>query len=249
MYQKDIRKGLNELHKDISSIVFMQDNSLQVTYYKHKDIIKELVLAFLHENGLNSYFKEIKIVHKKDKEKERQLRRYKKQRKVNRDNGSNCRVGTLESRDLRKNGLKYCPMCKTVKRLDEFNKSTQKRNLGNSTHCTLCSRKLSKKYIDPVKNGKRYIKDKDRWHSYRLKNKFGINLDDYNNMLKKQNGVCAICGITEQENGKRFAVDHNHTTNEIRDLLCSRCNAAIGFLQENIQITQNVIKYLKRWSK
>lgn len=50
---------------------------------------------------------------------------------------------------------------------------------------------------------------------------YGITVDQYNELLFKQNGVCAICkGIDKH----RLAVDHDHTTGEVRGLLCIRCN-------------------------
>jgi hypothetical protein len=43
-----------------------------------------------------------------------------------------------------------------------------------------------------------------------------------------------------QEESLRYAiflgVDHNHTTGEIRDLLCHHCNAAIGHLMESPEL-------------
>jgi len=43
-----------------------------------------------------------------------------------------------------------------------------------------------------------------------------------------------------------LAVDHNHKTSEIRGLLCSRCNTAIGLIQDNAQIALAIYEYLKR---
>ena len=52
-----------------------------------------------------------------------------------------------------------------------------------------------------------------------------------------------------EQTGKNLAVDHNHSTGEVRDLLCGNCNAAIGFLQENVEIAKKAVEYLMRWSK
>ena len=184
----------------------------------------------------------------KAKEHNRNLRKYAKKRKENKENGCKYVIGTLESRKLYDNGYKYCPMCKEVKLLIDFNKS-KNSNKGYSTHCTLCSRILSRKYYTPEKGIKRYENNKEKLVSYKLKRKFGITLTDYNNKLKQQEGKCMICNMTEQQNGKRFAVDHNHVTGEIRNLLCANCNAAIGFLQENVKIANKAVEYLMRWSK
>ena len=184
----------------------------------------------------------------KEKEKLRNLRKYAKKRKVNTENGCRYVIGTLKSRELRINGLKYCPKCKETKKLKDFNKS-KNTNKGYSSYCTLCSRELGKKYYNPEYGKKRYEKTRDSIRNNNLKNKFGITLDDYNNKLKNQEGKCMICNINMEQTGKNLAVDHNHSTGEVRDLLCGNCNAAIGFLQENVEIAKKAVEYLMRWSK
>jgi hypothetical protein len=55
-------------------------------------------------------------------------------------------------------------------------------------------------------------------------------------MNDAQAGVCAICDLPERatRNGvpKRLAVDHDHATGAVRALLCSRCNLAIGYMED-----------------
>lgn len=88
--------------------------------------------------------------------------------------------------------------------------------------------------------------------SLNIKNKFkGLKgLDCYNKLLEKQNGLCAICfkQNTTKRNGKikRFAIDHDHVTNKVRALLCAFCNALIGYAQDNIEILESAVKYLKK---
>ena len=78
----------------------------------------------------------------------------------------------------------------------------------------------------------------------------GMNgLDDYDLMLAKQDGVCAICKRqnTTTRNGqiKRFAIDHCHNSKEVRGLLCAFCNALIGYARDNIQTLEAATAYLK----
>ena len=77
-----------------------------------------------------------------------------------------------------------------------------------------------------------------------LKSKYGISIEEYNNLLVSQNNGCAICGKkTAYNNGtKRLHVDHCHNTNKIRGLLCSQCNTTLGHL-EKIGIAR-VMEYL-----
>ena len=77
------------------------------------------------------------------------------------------------------------------------------------------------------------------WH---LARDFGISIEEYDNLLFKQNGVCAICG--HPPNGKRLAVDHDHNTNKIRGLLCTGCNLALGVVNDSAETLSNAAKYL-----
>ncbi len=79
----------------------------------------------------------------------------------------------------------------------------------------------------------------------RLKNKYNITLDDYNQMLFNQKGCCAICDIHHTKHRRSLSVDHCHTTGKIRGLLCDECNHMLGKVKDNITILKNSIKYLK----
>jgi hypothetical protein len=78
--------------------------------------------------------------------------------------------------------------------------------------------------------------------------RYGITAERYQSMVEFQEGLCAICGQPEtaQRRGitKTLAVDHNHTTGQIRGLLCHRCNTALGLLGDDPERLQAVIRYL-----
>ncbi len=78
-----------------------------------------------------------------------------------------------------------------------------------------------------------------------LEKKFGITVADYDDMYIEQGGRCAICGTHQSELSKRFCVDHNHDTDNVRGLLCDRCNTGIGRFKDNINLLQNAVKYLQ----
>ena len=117
-----------------------------------------------------------------------------------------------------------------------------------------------------VGSAKEARKNKEKWAEYMrkyrkarpdimrridLKKNFGITPEDYQQLLDKQNGVCAICGLPERKvdyRSKRLlplAVDHCHTTKKIRGLLCADCNRAIGMLKDDVTILESAISYLK----
>lgn len=87
--------------------------------------------------------------------------------------------------------------------------------------------------------------------SSHLRVKFGISLDEYEEIFKKQNGLCAICNkkqkISKDILGRKnynLYIDHCHKSGKIRGLLCNKCNQGIGYLCEDIEIIKKAIIYL-----
>ena len=67
-----------------------------------------------------------------------------------------------------------------------------------------------------------------------VKADFGITKVEYNELLEKQKGVCALCPATDSGDGRPLFVDHCHETGRVRGLLCKQCNTAIGLLGDNL---------------
>lgn len=74
--------------------------------------------------------------------------------------------------------------------------------------------------------------------------RYGITLEDYNNLLILQNNKCAIC-LNELKQGRSTHVDHCHNSNKVRGLLCVKCNLALGLLKDNIEALDRIYNYLK----
>lgn len=67
------------------------------------------------------------------------------------------------------------------------------------------------------------------------------------NLREKQEGRCAICHVFEEEAPKgTLFLDHNHKTGQLRDLLCHDCNIAIGNFQDDVNLLQVAISYLRK---
>lgn len=90
-------------------------------------------------------------------------------------------------------------------------------------------------------------KNKERRHLYALKSNYGLTIDDYNELLESQNNVCAICGKEEARKGRKLplVVDHCHTTDVVRGLLCQGCNLGLGHFKDDIDALEKAIVYLK----
>jgi len=87
---------------------------------------------------------------------------------------------------------------------------------------------------------------------------YGITVNEYEDILKVQNGMCYICKKIPKESGKRLAIDHLHSKGErqrnprekrgrVRGLLCWGCNAALGGFNDNITLLREAANYLEIW--
>jgi hypothetical protein len=105
--------------------------------------------------------------------------------------------------------------------------------------------RTDKKFCSRICKGvyrRRYSKAKMRecW----VKRNYGITLEQYDEMLAKQRGLCYICQQAPPE-GKNLSVDHNHTTGEVRKLLCGNCNRGLGLFKERPELLLKAVEYLK----
>jgi hypothetical protein len=74
---------------------------------------------------------------------------------------------------------------------------------------------------------------------------YGLTLDEYDALVARQNGLCAICGEPPiKGRGRRLVVDHDHQSGRIRGLLCGACNVAIGYLREDPLLFDRAKAYL-----
>ena len=73
--------------------------------------------------------------------------------------------------------------------------------------------------------------------------RIGLSIRDYDLMLEKQGGGCAICGSLTN-GGRAMAVDHDHVTGAIRGLLCMHCNLGLGQFRDEPALLQAAIHYL-----
>jgi hypothetical protein len=137
---------------------------------------------------------------------------------------------------------RQCHKCKEFKEIPEF--STQ--NQGNK--CKECYRKFKKEYYQRPE-----VKKKEREHFIKgyFKRTYGITICQYQEMLLKQEGKCAICKTEwtrinpKSKKAEQLSVDHCHKTGKIRGLLCGKCNIGMGYFQDDIERLENCIIYLK----
>lgn len=129
---------------------------------------------------------------------------------------------------------KPCPMCKTT----EHAKADKKGNL-----CKPCA----------VKRSTQWYKDNpERYFFNQIRARYGISKDDYLTMLDAQGNKCAICDEEEtapnthnKDEPRRLALDHDHSTGQIRGFLCYRCNTTLGKVNDDVELLKSMINYLE----
>lgn len=108
--------------------------------------------------------------------------------------------------------------------------------------CTLKRAKLTKSAYKKYKEiGHQFPSATYEYQRNKRLEKYGITADDYDQMLKEQNGLCAICKGPPDTRWKMLAVDHCHESLAVRGLLCMVCNTMLGRLENNLF---SVINYL-----
>lgn len=80
----------------------------------------------------------------------------------------------------------------------------------------------------------------------KLKHKYGISIERFNEMRRSQHESCVICGTHERDTLSRvLGVDHDHSTGLVRGLLCSNCNSGVGHARDDPRILMSAIHYLE----
>lgn len=145
--------------------------------------------------------------------------------------------------------MKTCTSCGIEKPLVEFFKAAQNLD-GFTGRCKICISHC---------NRKRYSLNKERYREYfdkykkenpdialksSLKRLYGMTLEQWDELMLNQGGVCAICE-KQCRSGKRLAVDHIHGTNPIviRGLLCECCNRGMGLFEDSSKLLNTAAKY------
>lgn len=162
------------------------------------------------------------------------------------------------------NGKKLCLKCKKQKNICEFEfRVSHNGKKYYRSPCKKCANKRKKLYSQKYREtnkgqinteANRRIKERrangdekliTSLKNSRLKHLYGITLEEYNKLLVSQAGKCYICKIDSVECKKGLFVDHNHKTGAVRKLLCSRCNTVLGMVDENPELLNIIINYVR----
>ena len=127
---------------------------------------------------------------------------------------------------LNDKGEVFCPTCNTHKPRVSFHKSSR-RKLGLNWQCKSCAAERS---LDA-----------------HYKTRYGITNADKLELIEQQDNRCACChnefGDTPRT---KPVIDHCHETGAVREVLCDRCNVALGIIGEDISLAEQLIHYIGR---
>jgi Recombination endonuclease VII len=87
-----------------------------------------------------------------------------------------------------------------------------------------------------------YQKYPEKFAGYARKQRYGLTQERFEQMLVEQENRCAVCNDVLEVP----FVDHDHKTQQVRQLLCKKCNSFIGLARESEIILLSAIQYLRK---
>ena len=152
---------------------------------------------------------------------------------------------TYKSKHVVKNGKKICSECNKYKPIGEFYKNRFNKS-GYSHCCKKCVSVIRKKYPNH-----RSKESQSKQNMIKRASKRGFkSASDLENFIQSKNSRCEICGMTREFSKKFFkkdlCIDHCHSTNKNRGVLCISCNFAVGHLNDDPIRAYNTYKCLER---
>lgn len=156
---------------------------------------------------------------------------------------------------------KCCSVCKEIKGKEEFPPDKRARD-GLACQCRKCNNKRGREYRKTIRGkevNRRGVakyskteKGKKTFRKFRLIKHYGIDSDEFEQQLIRQNCICPICSEKlERVFGKTansLAVDHCHSTELNRGILHVRCNLLLGIYESLTQEAKNhLLKNIDRY--
>lgn len=118
------------------------------------------------------------------------------------------------------------------KRLNEISKNY------HLSHKEEMSENKKKWWADHHEENLRKLKERN------LQSRYGLTLEQIDEMVIDQNHKCAICEVPLAET--RRVIDHDHKTDKARGILCACCNAGLGMFRDDVAVMAKAIQYLKK---
>ena len=134
---------------------------------------------------------------------------------------------------------KRCDSCRRAKW-----RGSRKWNIENPVKLREAARKYRETHPDRIKASNDARKrQKKEW---KLRGLYGITSEIVDAIFTRQHGRCAGCLRYLEACKKGANVDHCHTMNRVRGLLCPQCNMALGLVSDEQQTLRRLMAYLER---
>lgn len=151
-----------------------------------------------------------------------------------------------------KQTTKTCIKCGEEKSYDQFVKSKKCRN-GVSNTCKCCENLRQREYARVAREtDENYVENRQISQEKDRAKRYGLTLDQLENMKRVSKGLCEICGSPPSNRGtasKSLHVDHCHSTGQVRGMLCSKCNMILGQINESPQRLLEMLVYLHKYKE
>lgn len=141
---------------------------------------------------------------------------------------------------------KKCGKCSGKKSVFLFSRSTRMSD-GRAGYCKSCMQGYMSRYSKyrTEWNQRNWSSVTTKAREAHLRRAYGMKPEDFDGMLLRQSGRCAICN----EPMRRVDIDHNHTTGVVRELLCHMCNVALGAVRERADTLTSMLRYVEKHGK
>lgn len=143
-------------------------------------------------------------------------------------------------------GFRWCHKCKDFRPAAEFS--------GKNGMCKPHKNEYSRHRNEGLppelrrqQSRKAYVASRDTTRKWRIFKKYGVTPEWYETKLSEQNGHCALCPAVVSEHRRYLDIDHDHITNEVRGLLCGKCNTAMERLDSVPQWAQKAQEYINSY--
>ena len=149
--------------------------------------------------------------------------------------------------------LRSCTRCDTkayaIEDLNDFQRA-KGAMFGRANLCKACAvlKALKNNSSKPDKTAEEEATYRRKQRERHLRKTYNLSLEDFAIMLESQNNTCKICKCEARSKRNSFrenlVVDHDHTTGEVRGLLCHRCNVGLGSFKDNLGLVATAAAYL-----
>lgn len=129
--------------------------------------------------------------------------------------------------------MKKCADCDIEKPESDFYANKWMKS-GLQSYCKDCTKARARKSAK-ANPAKTKANVKKGW----AKHQYGLSTAEYERLMSSTD-VCSICGVQAE-----LQIDHDHTTGDVRGLLCNRCNVWIARLNEDIKWLASAMEYLE----